>query len=105
MSPIPIAIAASDGTAPQEQIQTELEPEPAVEMAPIERKKKSLVDHTRLMQAKRRAFEEELNASADELHELKVHKAKVTEMAERSETWIRRICDAAFSALQQTTLI
>jgi chromosome segregation ATPase len=60
--------------------------EPAIEVVPLEKKKKSLVDQTRLVQAKREAFEQELSASFDELEELKIHKVKLTEMAERAET-------------------
>jgi DNA repair exonuclease SbcCD ATPase subunit len=61
------------------------EPEPAVDVGRIEKKKKSLIDQTRLVQAKREAFEQELTASVDELEELKIRKAKLTEMAERVE--------------------
>jgi hypothetical protein len=61
------------------------DPAPPIEMAPLQRKKRSLLDQRRLLQAKREAFEQELAESVDELERLRNRQAELGEMTERAE--------------------
>jgi myosin heavy subunit len=60
--------------------------EPPIDIAPIKRKGRSLGDQTRLVRAKREAFEQELTESAEQLHRLRIRRDELTDIAERARS-------------------
>jgi hypothetical protein len=57
--------------------------ETPIDIAPLERKRQSLVDQSRLVQAKREVFEQELAESVQQLQKLRLRRDELTEIAER----------------------
>jgi hypothetical protein len=53
--------------------------------APLERKRQSLVNQSRLVQAKREAFEQGLTECAERLQKLRIPQDELVEIAERLE--------------------
>jgi hypothetical protein len=68
----------------EQQVSAELDP--PVDLTPLQKKKKSLLEQTRLVQAKRLAFEQELADSVDQLERLRIRHEELTKLATESET-------------------
>jgi hypothetical protein len=61
------------------------EAEPSIDLAPLQKKKKSLIEQTSLVQAKCQAFEQELEETVDTLERLRIRHQELKEIADKAE--------------------